>query len=908
MAFSGDEAAEYRKRVLTAFKNQRLPELQAGLRELKSDPKVTVPASLDIVDLYDMSAGGSDAVVAARVAGVLDVFNKTLTNQSFKKIGPTLVELHQLLAERNAGLSTAAFWQARLGDRASRGGERLTEFVQVVVDEAGVLELVTTTRLAELAQAVGVAGYVPAGEIEAAVRAAGVEVVPPVTPPPTPVPSAVLKELAGTSLASIVDAVFLQDRPAGFRVLDGFVGAGNEELTLATVAASRRITEQRSSNDNENGAIKRVLGVLSGLPDDRTLEQVVQAWFIEAGRQAVQHERALTLALKRLTDTRLDRRDAARILTLFPAGRSSTGGFPEVQQKVAAGALKEARRLFEAACAASGDSVTDARSEAQRTLEGAERRVADLRARAQEAVGRRDVAVAAQALNEALTLCTDDPSLDRILAGLPPAAPLNLAVTTGPDGRTVQVTWEPGFGSTAEVSYVVVCRASVAPQNAQDGTVLAEGVTGTRFDHPTPELATPLYYGVAATGGGDYSPVAARPITVLPPVRDVRVDADPDSVTLTWSPPPDARAVRVLQTAPDGRQTELHPNDHGAVVSTGLTTGATYTYLLTAVYATAAGELAAEPCRVTGIPRDPVKPVPFVTLRLETEGGTEPELEAGWQAVPGYDVELWHTAGAPRWPYGATVPMAEIAAVATRLSGVSAGGGRREGVRGPAAAGLRHYFAVTRDGDDGVIGQSNEVAVCPTLTGVTADRFHDVVVLGWDWPGADFDVRVGWDGQVSGERRITRAQYAAEGGLRIGAGTGTTRLRLQTVPASGGESWASPETVVTVAAAAPGVRYTTSWHKRFARPPHAVTLTFDSADRPPAVPVVVVGQAGRLMPYAQDSGVVLAQQSLDLSATGSASLTVPLRGLGPRFWVRAFAQDPAEIRLIDPPSRDLRGA
>ncbi|MCZ2826072.1 MULTISPECIES: hypothetical protein [unclassified Modestobacter] len=906
MAFSPEDAAEYRKRVLTPFKNQRLPELQAGLRELKNDPKVKVPSALDIVDLYDVFTVGSDAAAAAQVAGVSDVFNKSHTNKSFNKIGPTLTDLHQLLAERNPDLSTAAFWQARLGERSSRGRQRLTEFVEVVRAEAGVLGLVTKPKLEELARGVGIGGSVPLEEIEAAVQAAGIDVVAPVTPPPTAVPAAVLKELGTTSCASIVDAIFLQAPPAGFRVLDGFAGAGGERLSLAMVVASREITEKRSSNDNENGAIKKALGVLGALSDDRTLEQVVQAWFIEVGRQAAQIEPALALALKRLTDTRLDRRDAARILTLF-AGGQSKAGFPEVQQRVAAGELKDARRLFEALCDAAGGSVTDVRTEAQKTLEGAERRVAELRTRAQTAVETGDLATAAQALNEALTICTDDDSLAEMQAALPPAAPLNLVVTTAEDGRTVQVTWEPGFGSTADVHYVVVCRAGTAPKNAHDGTVVAKDVAATRFDHRSPELATQLYYGVAATRGAGFSPVVSRTITVLPPVRDVRVDADPDSVALSWNPPAGARAVRVVQVGPDGRQTELKPNSHGSVSSVGLTTGATYTYLLTALYATAAGELAAQPCRVTGTPRGQVKPVPFVNVRLRSASSGDTELEVTWAPVTGFDVEIWHTAGKPRWSYGSRVPMDEIAAEAVRLTGASAGGGRREGVRGVVAPGLRHYVAVTRDGDSGVIGQSNEVGVCPRLSDVTAERFHDVVLLSWPWPGEAFDVQASWEGPRPGERRISRPQYAAEGGLRIATGTGRTRVRLQTVPASGEEIWSSPETVVEVDGAAPGVRYTTSWHKRLLRPPGAVTLTFACEERPSAVPVVVVGQAGQIMPYAKDSGVVLAEETLDLS-TGTASLTVELRGLGPAFWVRAFSQRPSEHRLIDPPTRDLRGA
>src|SRR4051812_2371100 len=75
-----------------------------------------------------------------------------------------------------------------------------------------------------------------------------------------------------------------------------------------------------------------------------------------------------------------------------------------------------------------------------------------------------------------------------------------------------------------------------------------------------------------------------------------------------------------------------------------------------------------------------------------------------------------------------------------------------------------------------------------------------------------------------------------------------TRVRLQMVPASGDEAWSSSETVVDVAGAPPAVRYSTFWHKRFARPPHAVTLSFASDERPATVGIVVAAQAGQVMP------------------------------------------------------------
>jgi hypothetical protein len=905
MAF---DAKEYRARVLGPFKNQRLTELQAGLRELKAGAKA-VPASLDIVELYDMSVAGSDAVVASQVESVSDTFNKCLNAPSFDKIGPTLVEIHKLLTSRNAGFSSAAFWQARLAERSQRAKQKLAEFADIVATDSRVLQLVTTTRLATLATKAGVAGLVPQAEIEAAVKAAGIEVVPPVRAPTVSVPTAVLSELRKTSCASVVDAIFLQEAPKSFTVVDGFLGSQGERISLAAVGASRRTTERRPSNDDQNAATQKVLGALERLSDDRELEEVVLAYFVEIGRQAAQAEPALALALKRLTGTRLDRRDAARILTLYSDGRSGAG-FPEVQQKVVTGLLKDARRLFDALCSAAGSSAPEARADAQAVLEGAERRVAELRVAAQAALQRKDTAAAAAALNEALAICTDDEALTQVQAALPPLEPVNLVLTAGPGGRTVLAVWGPRLGAPEDIRYVVVRKRSEAPRNVHDGLVLARGLSESRFEDPAPEIATPVYYAVAATKGASSSPLVSASITLVPPVTGARAKCAPDSISLSWDLPVGARAVRVVQVGPDGRQSDLVATPRGQATSSGLTSGATYTFFLTALYAGPVGEVAAPPCRVTATPRGEAAPVPFVNLRQVAGPVDSYELDATWKAVTGFEVEIWSSRTKPPWTYGARVAMARISAEAERLVGPRTVGTAREGIRAAVRPGLRHYFAVTRDGDTGVVGQSNEVGICPRLADITAERFNDVVLLSWVWPGDDFDVHVRWEGQsgTGGARRVTFSGYRSEGGLRVAAGPDGARFRLQVVPAASGEMPSSPETVVDVAGAPPCVHYTTLWHKRPFRPPHAVTLRFACDEHLATVPIVVTAQPGQVMPYAKESGVVLAEKLLDLSTTGTAALTLPLKGLGPHFWVRAFPQRPDEVRLVDPPSVDLRGA
>ena len=159
------------------------------------------------------------------------------------------------------------------------------------------------------------------------------------------------------------------------------------------------------------------------------------AYFIDLGRTAAQSTSLQVMALKRLTETGLERTDAARILSLF-ADRTKSAGFSGVQAKVADGKLREARRLFDAFETQASDSRSDQMDKARVALEGAETRLAALRGSARKAVEDGNIAAAAKALNDALTICTDDESLEAMVRALPPSAPLNVVVTPSQDGRS----------------------------------------------------------------------------------------------------------------------------------------------------------------------------------------------------------------------------------------------------------------------------------------------------------------------------------------------------------------------------------------------------------------------------------------------------------------------------------------
>jgi hypothetical protein len=228
-------------------------------------------------------------------------------------------------------------------------------------------------------------------------------------------------------------------------------------------------------------------------------------------------------------------------------------------------------------------------------------------------------------------------------------------------------------------------------------------------------------------------------------------------------------------------------------------------------------------------------------------------------------------------------------------------------VRGAVEAGLRHYVAVTRDGPDAVIGQSQELGICPDITGVHAERFHDWVVLSWDWPGEEFDVLVRWTGRDgSGDTMITHVQYQQQGGLRLQVGTAGAQFSLRTVPAQSTREWPSTEYRIEVPAAAALVRYDVVWHHRPLRPTD-ITVTFTAEDAIGPTGIVIVVKEGTVMPFGKNDGIALFQGDLDFRQERVQVVTRTLPKLGRHYWVRAFAVGPDIMRLSDPPTDDLRG-
>lgn len=907
MAF---DAKAYRSKVLSQYSRAKEPQLRHALGELRADSALRIPSKLDLVELYAIPSGIGGSELAAHVAAVAGAMKVAMSKPGGSR---QPFDLHELLAARNPDLREESFWTAVVGQRREQALAALTTFGQDAAVDFGALQVVTSERLREAATRSGVTAEVSDADLANAVQAHGITVVDAFVPPTVPAQAIrdIGTQLRKTSARSVVSVVLLADgEPATFSVLPG-APTPTAPVSLAAVAASAARVERLGDTD-EVAAFKVILSAIAGAArTDADVAAIVVAHFLDVARLVLQEMGQGRATLAALVErTGLDRVDAGRMLLhVGDAGGGAPRGYPEVDALIAAGALKEARRLYDATLAEVGGSTSDMQERVLAMLEGVESRVAALRATAAAAQGEGDLEGAARALDEALTLCSDDMSLAKAAQALPPAAPVRFVATVTEDGRTTRLGWEPGFGSSDDVRFQVIRKLHSPPRNNSDGTTIAQGLTATTFEDASAPIATRAYYGVSASRGGGSSPVAVADVLALPPVREVVVTAEPTSLSLRWTAPPEASAIEVMQQSPDGTRTPLSPGTQHGATSSGLQTGATYAFFLTAVYADGAGAAShAETVRVTAVPRGEARPASALVVSEVDAGSadsTRVQVAAEWPRVEGYPIEVWHFAAAPVWRAGDRVPLADVRARGVQLAGRSSTAGRVERLVGVTEHGLRHYVVLTRDGDVGIVGAVAEFGTAPPVANVRAERFGDEVVVSWDWPSPDLDVRVRWSGSSQGERRISMGAYRTAGGCRIPMGAGGGELLVAAVGADGEGDWASAEVSVAVPGASRAIAYDVAFRKRLIGGPSAATLRFDLPAEGAQVDVVVVGHRSRFMPFDATQGGVLARATVT-SASPIVEVVLPKGGSGP-LWVRAFAVE-ASDRLVDPSPTSMKVA
>ncbi|XP_045337113.1 fibronectin isoform X13 [Leopardus geoffroyi] len=180
----------------------------------------------------------------------------------------------------------------------------------------------------------------------------------------------------------------------------------------------------------------------------------------------------------------------------------------------------------------------------------------------------------------------DTPIVKKVVTPLSP--PTNLHLETNPDTGVLTVSWERS--TTPDITGY---RITTTPTNGQQGYSLEEVVHADQSSCTFENLSPGLEYNVSVYTVKDdkeSAPISDTIIPAVPPPTDLRfTNIGPDTMRVTWAPPPSIELTNLLvryspvKNEEDVAELSISPSDN-AVVLTNLLPGTEYLVSVSSVY------------------------------------------------------------------------------------------------------------------------------------------------------------------------------------------------------------------------------------------------------------------------------------------------------------------------------------
>ncbi|MEV4889681.1 hypothetical protein AB0K48_09865 [Nonomuraea sp. NPDC055795] len=813
----------------------------------------------DLRERYQLNESMSAAEVTATVRQVRQCWRRSRGQLKYRKLidaleaehGSRFSAIFQAAAEGDLGPLRAEIEQS-----AERAGKRLSDLRRRLDDAAGKLRLLPPDVVAGIARSVGL------GEQEARRQAAelGIEIREPDQLPQAPPYAA---------YAKVREALDTMNQPNLAVYVFGEGAAAIKVLGPMPEVMSRVERLEQEAHSRTRGpwtvSAETVLTALRHVTDAADL---VRFDVITRLRERVrEHPYDDTLMRYATDELRLDEGDAKALIFAIRQESGVLGGpGSRLRELVEAGQIQAAAEFAEAL---PPEALADEAAEL----------ATDVRARLANAIRLRDAARAEHdpdqawiMLEQALGRVPDLAGATAMLAGLAPHPPAGVRAAVSE--RAVVITWQPSASRAGEIAYEVL----------RDGLTCAETGRASARDE-NPPVNTPVTYAVVARRGQAAStPVAAPPLTLRPEPDEVRLSGSDGVVTGSWRSP--AEAVRVVVTR-DGRP--VHADGSG-FRERGLRDGATYEYVIAAVYQDGPRQVTTSGVRRSVVPA--ARPEPVARFTLESAPGAPGEVLIRCAEPAAGVVEFLSLAAEPRWPYETEVRLEEIRAAGRTLPARPVRGGY---VVRPGD-GSQFLLAVTVAGDRAVVGACREHVNLGAPQRVSAVRRGTAVLIGLEWPPDVPEIEVRWS---SRRLLVSAAAYRSQGGIRLDIPEQEAPA-IELVPTTvvKGTRVHGPA-VPAPLASAPPVRYDLRrqgwpWRREL-----QVEVTSDVPARLDRLVLVI--KAGRIQPASAAEGRVVGDWS---AVTTPALLTVPCPRQRRPYWLRCFAEGPVE--LVDPPVRVLK--
>jgi hypothetical protein len=827
--------------------------------------------------LWNQRSGGVDA--AARICAQL--FSRD----------------EQLRAIHGTEMLDPRWWQERMAEHARGARAESERFAQDLARAYGALGRITRVQLKELA------GHWPGldpGQIDEAVRRAGLAVIDPVELPNSPgMNRAAYRSLADLQARLGVPTLVQVVHPDGapFRLLDADAVA----LDAATVRA-RTEEANRTADSTLVRVRKEALGLLQrAVADGVDLRAVALFQVVERLRSGRAKGIPDGMLVRIATDVGLENAEAQSVVANLPADPEQEASPAErIRDLVAEGQLAAAQQAL--AVLPKDDPHHD---ELRDQIDALFAEVESLRRTADEAVGAGREEEAARHLRAALRIAADDEDLAERLATLAPPPPRDLTARALDAG--VRLTWTAAPTQAAEVRYRVV-RSDRPPRSPVDGETVVEG-DRTEATDPAPPAARPLHYGVFATVGGDWSRPATAQARVVPPVSGVQVWVGPEEVSCTWRAHPAVEEVRARRTL---ARPPTSPGDGDPVPAshTGLHDdagdGTTDRYYgIVAVYRDEQGAQVEAPMVVVrALLRDAAPSyVDKLRAHLTAVDAETATAQFAWTTPATGTVSIRQAEARPPWSSGTRVSRDEMTAYGEALISDRLRRGSETLLEVAVPSGRFVYVPFTVDPatNTAVVGEPVLLGITEPVRQLVVRRTGDEVTVAWLWPSSVNLAEVTFTPErgPATTRRVTRGQLT-ESGCRIPVGAAAGRISVRTVESGpGGETFSLAESA-PVEGVPVALRYQLRRASGFLSRNRVLTVEVDHACE--GVELVLVAASGPAMPVRPEQGVVVARVtglSLRPGTPWQLPFTTPT-GLARPYWLRCFVIRPPGARVTDP--------
>jgi len=851
----------------------------------------------DLYTRYGLPAGLSDqAAFTRQVTDVVAFWRELKGRRMYARLADTLLTAHAELEK--AGRLTLR----SLADRhADARREQLDRLARLAEAEAGAATHVGPETLARLRSALD--GAVSDAEVVRALEKAGVRVVgkfPALQAAPHPKQADLARHLMQLGVWPSAAVVFGEMTGKGFRVLGGFRLSDGRTLDDEAIGSARSRVDALPYTDPAKTPSENVLAILrtaARKPGD--LDALLLSEVVERLRPLARSGFIQRAIAAQACESGLDQEDAGLIAAALASADTAEALRPQVEDELAGGRLRNAQRL------AAGLPAEDPLRERIAALDA---EVTSLGRRADQELAQGRGEPAATLLAEAVSIARDDPELAGRLAAVPPPPPREVAARM--DGDHMLITWKPSTASTGHVQYRVMRGQDRAPGSPAEGTAVVTRTERTDVtDAEAPPGAQLCYSVFAARGGESWSPPASAPsATFTPEVTGLSVVAADTSVAATWRAHSGADRVIVVRREDepprrwdDGTAVEASPD---SFTEAGLRTGTEYYYRITTCYRTPDGLRRYSPGVVTRAVPEPA-PVEVTDLRITGPDDGAAAMEATWTPPPYGRVRLVRVDVPLPWPPGTRISPDDTAGLQDVPGVPRRGSDGRDVLELRLPPGRHHILALTVGRNASVAGNTAEVRMVESVRGLTADRMHDQVRLGWIWPDGATDALISWPG---GERRCSRRVYDDEGGVVITIGAAEATIEVGAVYPQRDGSLTAPGTRVHVPARGVAVTYRirgSRWH------PRQRTIEF-AAEQTTRLPgLVVVRSTGRYAPDDPSEGETVARVGPQ-DITPGQIVALPVRVAKGRAWLACFVDpdtpegDARDVLLFPPPAEEMR--